>query len=691
MGPVRYYVFYCVPGRFFYYAVFRSWPLSFHGGVPFPGPPFLDLCRFVPCPPAVSADGMPSRSDRKLTLGDKVTLTLRWVVLFDLFTDVSSGASAELITDMPTGTTGMLILQHAAYFTELCYPASTVIDYLGRSIRPSSFPGTNKYNATSSIPSSLKAMGGGLGSFNSLGDSVSDSGSGAVSCMNNILAPPMRRCWGHVAYIEDFAIAGGVFDVGRLYVKNGYFVHIKDAYMLCGHVLDITCVNTLTPYGCLKAIQNPPSISSIREPAPAVKTEGSIASSPQSAGGYPISPSQNNRGRDSTTVVLASVLAAGFGLVALAVIVAIFVVKRLRQRRRQQASVEAVTNEEFGAKNMTGEDGDNGPGGENSSVTSRRTPAAEGSDGRDGGEGGGGNVTAAVAVEGAAAVAAAAAEPRPNNIGCGYARSHIVVHRASHENVGGPPPSSDIPPLDGEAGRTARTLHGYASSSEQQQPQQQQQQDDGGDLPYRPVVVTPFTPFRPDLQLYQNIEQEVTLLPVVRGKGSYGKVCEGMYGGQRVAVKLVRDVFDGTGHNASDKVATTFAQEVAVLGRCQHPNVVRLLAACVQRPRLCLVMELMEMSLQRLVFGGPTKRLLPLPKVLHIGCEIARAMEYLHPTIVHRDLKPDNVLISNSESPDPIVKVSVNAIVCGVLRTCLQVCVLGVFSLIQEGGAFIKI
>ncbi len=41
-----------------------------------------------------------------------------------------------------------------------------------------------------------------------------------------------------------------------------------------------------------------------------------------------------------------------------------------------------------------------------------------------------------------------------------------------------------------------------------------------------------------------------------------------------------------------------------MLGRCQHPNVVRLLAACLTPPRLCLVMELMETSLDRLIHGG---------------------------------------------------------------------------------------
>jgi hypothetical protein len=45
-------------------------------------------------------------------------------------------------------------------------------------------------------------------------------------------------------------------------------------------------------------------------------------------------------------------------------------------------------------------------------------------------------------------------------------------------------------------------------------------------------------------------------------------------------------------------------QEVEVLGRCQHPNVVRLLAACLEPPGVCLVMELMETSLETYLYKG---------------------------------------------------------------------------------------
>ncbi|GIL44229.1 hypothetical protein Vafri_1741 [Volvox africanus] len=141
-------------------------------------------------------------------------------------------------------------------------------------------------------------------------------------------------------------------------------------------------------------------------------------------------------------------------------------------------------------------------------------------------------------------------------------------------------------------------------------------------------------------------------------------------------------VTDIPNHNTDHyHMLTSLQQEVQVLGRCCHVNVVRLLAACLTPPQVCLVMELMDTSLDRLLYGrnqgchesrllssddicsyaGPSKPpqlLLPLTKALHIAAQIAAALEYLHPTIVHRDLKPANVLLNNPLSDFPVVKLT---------------------------------
>ncbi|KAG2441143.1 hypothetical protein HXX76_003995 [Chlamydomonas incerta] len=170
----------------------------------------------------------------------------------------------------------------------------------------------------------------------------------------------------------------------------------------------------------------------------------------------------------------------------------------------------------------------------------------------------------------------------------------------------------------------------------------------------------------------------VQLLPRVLGKGAFGRVVEGRFKGERVAVKLLlmdrlglglgggglpsgaaAGTGGGSGHRGQDQYVLAFVREVEILGRIDHANVVRLLAASVEPPRLALVMELMDCSLERVLFGaGPGAPLLPLPKLLHIAIQIAQGLAYLHPTVLHKDLKPGNVLLRGADSDTPDVKLS---------------------------------
>eukprot|EP00198_Chlamydomonas_reinhardtii_P008794 XP_001698131.1 predicted protein [Chlamydomonas reinhardtii] len=211
-------------------------------------------------------------------------------------------------------------------------------------------------------------------------------------------------------------------------------------------------------------------------------------------------------------------------------------------------------------------------------------------------------------------------------------------------------------------------------------------------------VVTLDTP----LLVNVSADPRVKLLPVMLGRGAFGRVLEGRYQGQRVAVKILNEMMGAADHtkheghggaqvdpnigavhrtsgdcssgdaggdggdgqaivmpDGTGNVLEALAQEVEVLGRCRHPNVVRLLAACLTPPRLCLVMELMETNLERMLYGGgPDQPLLPLGTVLDIALDVAQGLSYLHPTIVHRDLKPGNVLVNLNSGKRPLAKLS---------------------------------
>ncbi|KAG2485565.1 hypothetical protein HYH03_015730 [Edaphochlamys debaryana] len=150
----------------------------------------------------------------------------------------------------------------------------------------------------------------------------------------------------------------------------------------------------------------------------------------------------------------------------------------------------------------------------------------------------------------------------------------------------------------------------------------------------------------------------VRLLPEVLGKGAFGRVRKGVYRGRYVAVKQLLGEHDLDCASTAKALETTFNQELEVLARCEHPCIVRLLAACAKPPTPFVVLEMLETSLDKVLYGSGARRLLPVPLVLHIGLEVARGLEYLHPTVTHRDLKPANVLINDPWGPKPVVKLT---------------------------------
>ncbi|KAI3902561.1 hypothetical protein MKW92_031805 [Papaver armeniacum] len=126
------------------------------------------------------------------------------------------------------------------------------------------------------------------------------------------------------------------------------------------------------------------------------------------------------------------------------------------------------------------------------------------------------------------------------------------------------------------------------------------------------------------------------------GIGFFGEVFRGIWNGTDVAIKVFLEQ-DLTAENMED-----FCNEISILSRLRHPNVILFLGACTRPPHLSMVTEYMEMgSLYYLIHMSGQKKKLSLRRRLKMLRDICRGLMCIHRMkIVHRDVKSANCLVN---------------------------------------------
>ncbi|KAL0826532.1 hypothetical protein Bca101_050209 [Brassica carinata] len=132
------------------------------------------------------------------------------------------------------------------------------------------------------------------------------------------------------------------------------------------------------------------------------------------------------------------------------------------------------------------------------------------------------------------------------------------------------------------------------------------------------------------------------------GQGGFGTVHKGiLINGREIAVKrLIRGLEGGM----------EFKNEVSLLTRLQHKNLVKLLGFCNERDEEILVYEFVpNSSLDHFIFDEEKRKLLTWEVRFKIIEGVARGLVYLHEDsqlkIIHRDLKASNILLDAEMNP----------------------------------------
>ncbi|CAL5037407.1 unnamed protein product [Urochloa decumbens] len=128
------------------------------------------------------------------------------------------------------------------------------------------------------------------------------------------------------------------------------------------------------------------------------------------------------------------------------------------------------------------------------------------------------------------------------------------------------------------------------------------------------------------------------------GEGSFGKVYKGRrkYTRQTVAMKFILK------HGKTDKDIHNLRQEIEILRKLKHENIIEMIDAFETPQEFCVVTEFAQGELFEVLEDD---KCLPEEQVQAIAKQLVKALYYLHSNrIIHRDMKPQNILIGKGSA-----------------------------------------
>jgi hypothetical protein len=133
------------------------------------------------------------------------------------------------------------------------------------------------------------------------------------------------------------------------------------------------------------------------------------------------------------------------------------------------------------------------------------------------------------------------------------------------------------------------------------------------------------------------------------GEGGFGPVYKGkLSDGRKIAIKRLS--------RTSGQGLVEFKNELILITKLQHNNLVRVLGCCIHGQEKMLIYEYMpNKSLDFFLFDQNKRALLDWPKRYNIIQGVAQGLLYLHKysrmRVIHRDLKVSNVLLDGDMNP----------------------------------------